>query len=109
MRKSKYPVYVLSKGRSDCCKTAKCFVEDNTHFYLVVEPQEYDDYKKHFPNADILILPEGHYGKGAIPVRNWIWQHSKKNGHTRHWEFDDNIDKFRRFYRQISKYCNIRI
>jgi hypothetical protein len=109
MKKSKYPVYVLSKGRSDCCKTARCFVEDNTHFYLVVEPQEYDDYKKHYPDIDILILPEGYYGKGAIPVRNWIWQHSKKNGYKRHWEFDDNIDQFRRLNKGKRIRCNSHI
>ena len=91
MKQTKYPVYVLSKGRADCCKTAKCFTEDRLKFYLVVEPQEYEQYRKNFPNAEILVLPEGHYGKGAITTRNWIWSHSIENGYDRHWEFDDNI------------------
>jgi len=106
MKKSKYPIYVLSKGRFNNCLTAKCFVKDNVDFFLVVEPQEYKEYKKNFPKTNILILPDGHYGKGAIPVRNWIWQHSKNNGHTRHWEFDDNITQFRRLNKGKRIRCN---
>lgn len=91
MRQTKYPVYVLSKGRADICKTSICFTQDELEHYLVVEPQEYEEYRENFPNGNILVLPEGHYGKGAIPVRNWIWSHSIANGFDRHWEFDDNI------------------
>ena len=96
--KPRYPIYVLSKGRFNNCLTAKFFIADELDFYLVVEEQEYIDYKKYFPNTKILILPEESSGKGAIHVRNWIWSHSKKNGFERHWEFDDNISLIRRLH-----------
>jgi|TARA_R100000084_G_C4653953_1_gene151590 hypothetical protein len=106
---SKYPIYILSKGRAFNCLTAKCFIEDKVDFYLVVEPQEYDEYRKSFPKANILILPKESAGHGAIPVRNWIWQHSKKNGFERHWEFDDNIRLFRRLNKGKRIRCNAQI
>ena len=87
----KYPVYIISKGRSDCCLTARLFVKDNVDFYLVVEPQEADDYAKEFGRDRLLILPFSNLGQGSIPARNFVWEHSKSNGFTRHWIFDDNI------------------
>ena len=107
--KPKYPIYILSKGRHDCCKTAKFFTEDNVDFYLVVEKQEYHLYKKSFPNANILVLPPENTGKGAIFVRNWIWSHSIKNGYERHWEFDDNITCIKRLNKGKRIRCNANI
>jgi hypothetical protein len=102
----RYPIYVLSKGRYDCCLTAKFFIKDNVKFYLVIEEQEYQLYKKYFPNTEILILPKESSGRGAIHVRNWIWSHSIKNGYERHWEFDDNISLIRRLHKGKRIPCN---
>ena len=109
MLKPRYPIYILSNGRHDRCLTAKFFTEDKVDFYLVVEKQEYELYKENFPKAKILILPDESSGKGAIHVRNWIWNHSIKNGFERHWEFDDNISMVRRLNLGKRLRCNANI
>ena len=48
MKKPKYPVYVISKGRADTCLTANFLLKDKVNFRLVIEPQEYDKYAKHY-------------------------------------------------------------
>lgn len=106
---TKYPVYVLSKGRYDCCLTANFFVEDGVEFNLVVESHEYELYKKRYPNTNILVLPDYASGKGAIHVRNWIWSHSISNGFERHWEFDDNIRCVKRLQKGKRIVCNSNI
>jgi hypothetical protein len=44
--KTLYPIFVISKGRSDCCLTARFLVKDKVPFKLVVEPQEAELYRK---------------------------------------------------------------
>ena len=88
---SKYKIYIISKGRHDVCYTAKHFLENNVDFNLVVEPQELDLYKEHFDEKIIITTPFQDLGLGSIPVRNFVWEHSKKLGHKSHWIFDDNI------------------
>lgn len=86
-----YPIYVISKGRSDVCLTAKFLIKDGVKFSIVVEPQEYDLYRANFPNADILVLPFSNLGLGGIPARNWCWEDSIKKGFKKHFIVDDNI------------------
>ncbi len=90
----KYPVYVISKGRAHNCLTVRELKAMNVPFRLVIEPQEYEDYK-HLTN-DILVLPFSNLGQGSIPARNWVWEHSIGEGHERHWILDDNIEGFHR-------------
>jgi hypothetical protein len=40
----KYPVYIVSKGRADSRLTANTFERCNIPYYIVIEPQDYDDY-----------------------------------------------------------------
>ncbi len=89
--RNKYPVYVLSKGRAEQCLTARFLSVDGQPFFLVVEKHEAVAYAKAHPAAEILILPDSVAGRGAVPIRNWIWQHSIDGGHARHWQLDDNI------------------
>lgn len=63
-------------------------------FRIVIEPQEFKDYNKFIPKEKILILPFSNLGLGGIPARNWVWEHSAKEGHQRHWILDDNIRWF---------------
>jgi hypothetical protein len=97
----KYPVYVISKSRSKNCLTARELTLMNVPFFIVVEPQEYKDYKREWPDAKILITPFSNLGKGSVPVRNFVWEHSLNLGHKRHWVLDDNIEGFHRLNRNM--------
>lgn len=104
-----YPIYILSKGRWESRLTSKTLERINVPYRIVIEASEYDQYAAVIDPKKILVLPEGfredpRYGipdqagqlGGGIPARNWIWEHSIKEGHARHWVMDDNI---RHFYR----------
>jgi hypothetical protein len=97
---------VLSKGRYENCLTAKFLIHDKQEFYLVVEQQEHDEYASRYPEANILVLPPESTGHGAIPVRNFIWEHSIENGYDWHWEFDDNIRSIKRWYKGKRIVCD---
>lgn len=109
MNKPEYPIYVISKGRHDCCLTAKFFVEDGVDFKIVVEPQEKQLYADIYGADRILVLPFQNLGLGSIPARNWCWEHSKAEGHARHWIFDDNIAMVRRLHKGKRIRCNTNI
>jgi hypothetical protein len=94
--KTKYPIYIVSKGRWENHQTAKFFKEDGVDFLVVVEPQEYDLYCEHIGEQYILKTDFDNLGQGSYPARNFAWEHSIKNGHERHWIFDDNIRGIRR-------------
>lgn len=101
----KYPVYVISKGRSDCCLTARMFQQDNVPFSLVVEPQEVEAYAAKFGRECIKVLPFSNLGLGGIPARNWVWEHAKQLGHERHWILDDNIRNIHRRWQAMRIRC----
>ena len=88
--RSKYPVYIISKGRHDCAYTAEYFVRDGVDFKIAVEPQEAELYRERYGDR-VAVLPFANLGLGSMPARNWCWEDSIKNGHARHWLFDDNI------------------
>tara|TARA_R110000803_G_scaffold95058_1_gene162805 strand:- start:11 stop:841 length:831 start_codon:yes stop_codon:yes gene_type:complete len=92
----KYPIYIISKGRSKRCLTARELNLMNVPFYLVIEPQEEEDYRSEWVNANILVTPFSNLGNGSIDVRNFVWQHSINNGFKRHWILDDNLEGFHR-------------
>jgi hypothetical protein len=94
----RYPIYVPSKGRADCCLTARFFDNDGVPFVLVVEKSERDKYAKEFGSERVLVLPFENRGS-VIPARNWIKEHATAEGHFRHWQFDDNIRGIHRLYR----------
>jgi len=99
--KPKYPIYVITKGRWKKTLTIDTLEDMGVDFYICVEPKEYDDYCSN-PKIDknkILVLPENfsERGNGAVPVRNFCWEHSVNNGHEKHWQLDDNIQWFYRW------------
>jgi hypothetical protein len=97
----KYPVYIVSKGRWESRKTSKALEEMKVPYYIVIEPQEYDQYANVIDSNKILTLPFGELGLGSIPARNWIWKDSIKRGAKRHWILDDNISGFCRLNRNL--------
>jgi len=94
----KYPIYIISKGRADSRLTSKALEKINVPYRIVIEPQEYAEYAAVIDPAKILVLPFSNLGQGSIPARNWVWEHSISEGHTRHWILDDNISVFAQIY-----------
>lgn len=103
----KYPIYVITKGRWEKTLTINTLEDMGINFYICVEPKEYENYCSN-PKIDknkILILPEdfSERGQGAVPVRNFCWEHSVQNGFDKHWQLDDNIQHFFRWNQNIQK------
>ena len=48
MKKPKYPIYVISKGRADIGRTAKFMLNYGVKFKLVIKPQEYNENEKYY-------------------------------------------------------------
>jgi len=93
----RFPVYVISKGRSDTRLTVKALEKRSIPFRIVIEPHELKEYSAVIAPEKILVLPFSNLGQGSIPARNWVWEHSLSEGHERHWILDDNIRAFYRF------------
>lgn len=94
----KYPIYIVSKNRGDSRLTSKCLERLRIPYYIVIEPQNYDEYSCMIDEEKILVLPYSNSGDGVGRARNWCWDHSMKNGFKRHWVMDDNITDFVRLY-----------
>jgi hypothetical protein len=97
----KYPIYIISKGRSETRLTAKALDEMGVYYRIVVEPQEQELYEAVIDFDKVLVAPENFSQRkqGSIPVRNFVWQHSIESGAARHWVLDDNIRGFYRLNR----------
>jgi hypothetical protein len=101
-----YPIYIISKGRSETRYTMKALDRMGVFYRVAVEPQDYDLYLKYIPESQLLVLPFSNHGKGSGPARNWCWEHSKSEGHKRHWLMDDNIFDFWRYHYNKRIRCN---
>lgn len=77
--------------------TAKIFEGAGIDYFIVVEPQEADEYIAALSEKRVLILPFSNLGLGSFPARNWCWEHAIANGHKKHWVFDDNIRCFNKW------------
>ena len=96
MHNPSYPVYIVSKGRSDSRLTSRSLERMNIPYYIAVEPQDYDAYCAVIDPAKVLVLPFSNHGDGPGRARNWCWDHAIKLGAKRHWVLDDNISDFYR-------------
>lgn len=101
--KNKYPIYIISKGRWDSRLTSKSLEEMKQPYRIVVEPKEFDLYAQFIDKSKIIVLPcnFSELGQGGIPARNFVWEHSIKEGHERHWILDDNIEQFNRLNKNL--------
>lgn len=116
----RYPIYIISKGRADTRFTSRALDMMNVPYRIVIEESEFADYNKNIPAEKILTLPTDFrdnpkYAKrcevtgllgGSIPARNFVWEHSIKEGHERHWILDDNIREFFRFNKNRRRRVN---
>ena len=103
--KPRYPIYIISKGRSDSRYTSNALEAMGVDYRIVIEPQEYADYSAVIDPNKILTLPFSNLGQGSIPARNWVWEHSISIGAKRHWIMDDNINGFVRMNRNRKTPC----
>lgn len=99
--KPRYPIYVISKGRADTQLTARLLLRMNVDFKVVIEPQDFESYKKYIDEKYLIILPFSNLDQGSIPVRNWVWQDSIDKGFDRHWVIDDNIYTIYRLHKNV--------
>lgn len=93
----KFPVYIISKGRSESRLTSKALEKMGVPYRIVIEPQEFDQYASVISKDKIIVTPFSNLGQGGIPARNFVMDHSIAEGHERHWILDDNIRAFRRY------------
>lgn len=87
----KTPIFVPSKGRCLTAKTIKAATDQAVKLHIVVEPQEYEQYKRHWFDQDVICLPENN--RGITYVRNFIKQYAETNSHQRYWQLDDDIQQ----------------
>lgn len=105
---SRYPIYVVSKGRSKNCYTSIFLTNMEQYHYVVVEPNELEEYKKELENRYCRVIEldmsyKDNYdtfdnlgdskSKGPGGARNFCWEHSMKKGFKWHWVMDDNANE----------------
>lgn len=109
------PVYIPSYNRwqDGRRKTISLFEENGIPYYVIVEPEEQEQYRDVIDQrwGEVLVLP-GSYKEnyhtyldldddesvGSGPARNFGWEHAKRNGHDWYWCVDDNIKAFYRHH-----------
>lgn len=94
MNETKYPIYIISKGRWQTRQTSRTLEYLKIPYHIVIEPQEYSEYSKVIDKNKIFVLPFSNLNQGSIPARNWVWEHSISIGAKKHWIMDDNIWQF---------------
>ena len=114
--RNRFPIYIISKGRFKRRPTANALERMGIDYYIVVEKQEYEEYKK-VVKGTVLILPEeykdnydcfwndGDKRTGPGPARNFCWKHSIDNGFNWHWVMDDNIESIERYNQNMKVRC----
>ena len=103
----RFPIYIISKGRWQRRQTSRTLESMGVPYKIVVEPLEYDNYANVIDENKIICLPSNfsEQEKGSIPVRNWVWENSIKNGDKWHWILDDNIESVERFKNNMKIKC----
>lgn len=110
----RFPLYIVSKGRSESRLTSKALERMGVPYYIVVEAQEVEDYARFIAREKILVLDPAYQrdyetcddlgatkSKGPGAARNFAWEHSMKAGHPWHWVMDDNINGFYRLTKNL--------
>ena len=97
----RYTIYIPTKGRWESRLTMRALDRMRVPYKIVIEKQEYGEYKKVVNKKDILVLPFSKPDSNSelVKSRNWIKKYSILQGEKRHWQLDDNIIKFFRYNR----------
>lgn len=104
MTNPSYPVYIVSKKRSDSMFTSRSLTRMKVPHYIAIEPQDLENYQLALDNfnlrnfATLLILPFSNHGDGPGRARNWCWDHAISLNTKSHWVLDDNIQDFYRLH-----------
>lgn len=103
----RFPVFIISKGRWQRRQTSRTLESMKVPYRIVVEPAEFEKYAEVINKEKILVLPSNfsELGQGSIPVRNWVWEQSIKEGYGWHWILDDNIESVERFNNNLKIKC----
>lgn len=105
----RFPLYIVSKGRSETRYTSKALEEAGVPYFIVIEEQELPAYSAVIDPKKILILDKKYQNeydtfdtlgfkrsKGPGAARNFVWDHATRSGAEYHWVMDDNITGFYR-------------
>lgn len=109
--KNRYPIYIVSKGRSHNMLTDKALDRLGLDYKVVVEHDEYRAYVERCGKHRVIVLPQDYLydyvtcddlgdlkSKGPGAARNFCIDHSAEDGYLRHWVLDDNLDDFHRLH-----------
>lgn len=108
-----FPLYIVSKGRSEYMVTSRVLTECGVKHNIVVEQSDVEKYQEAIEKwnliATLKVLDMKYKEKyelcdnlgltkstGPGPARNFAWENSMQDGHAWHWVMDDNIRSFRR-------------
>ena len=102
---NRYPIFIVSKGRSDTMLTSRSLSRMKVPHHIVIEPQDEADYDKALdtfkirPWVTLLVAPFSNHGDGPGRARNWAWDRAIEMDSGSHWVMDDNIDDFYRLHK----------
>lgn len=109
MKQTKYPVYIISKGRAEYMYTSRALARMGIKHSIAIEPQDEEKYKEALINfslsdfVTLLICPFSNHGQGPGRARNYCWDHSIEIGAEKHWVLDDNIRDFYRLQKNTKE------
>lgn len=95
----RYPVFIVSKGRAYSRVTASTLERLGVPFRIIIEPQDWDDYRAFFTSDQLIVAPFSNHGDGPGRARNYAWDIAIAEGHAAHWVMDDNIKDFYRLHK----------
>jgi len=88
-------------------------------YSIVIEESDFNSYASVIDEKKILVLPEKYLDEydvfddlgrtksvGPGAARNFVWDHSIKQGYKRHWVMDDNIMWFGRYNNNFKRPAN---
>jgi hypothetical protein len=92
-------IFIPTKNRVNNSTLLNFAETQNQKVTIIVEPQDFDNYKTKFPNFEYLVLPIN--DGGITYVRNYIKQYTEENSISNYWQLDDDLTGL--FYREGTK------